>query len=235
MNHIVPTIIECEIKDVSNLCKYRNLTTLIVDKNKLRSLEIFPVIETLQTFCCNNNEIEDLVHFMDEVNEKFVNLKYLSMMRNPACPSLMNIEGLLRTLSHKYSIFFIHNPHDGMNSDPDLDDNKMFRLYVLYRMPQLQMIDCEAVTAIERSEAAVRGQFAVKLKRVSRLQQVQCNYDQVENGVSSEIAKDNQKNLAYEDTINSRGFQARLMKKSQVVSAPSKSSEGNRFISNQQL
>ena len=85
--------LECEVKDVSNLSAYKNLTTLIVDKNNLINLEMFPVIKTLQTLWCNNNEIEDLVQFMNNVCKKFENLRYLSMMRNPACPSLMNISG----------------------------------------------------------------------------------------------------------------------------------------------
>ena len=79
---------------MTNLGAYRNLSTLIIDKNNLTGLEIFPVIESLQTLWCNNNEIEDLVQFMDEVSKKFKNIKYLSMMRNPACPSLMSIEGM---------------------------------------------------------------------------------------------------------------------------------------------
>ena len=85
--------LECEVKDVSNLSAYKNLTTLIVDKNNLINLEMFPVIKSLQTLWCNNNEIEDLVQFMNNVCKKFENLRYLSMMRNPACPSLMNISG----------------------------------------------------------------------------------------------------------------------------------------------
>ena len=75
-----------------NLKTYKRWETLIIDKNNLSSIELIPKIETLQTLWCNNNEIEDLVNFMDHINEKFVNLKYLSMMRNPACPSLMDIE-----------------------------------------------------------------------------------------------------------------------------------------------
>lgn len=76
---------------------------------------------------------------MDDLNSKFPNLKYLSMMRNPASPSLMSFK------------------------DPDVDANKFFRLYVLYRCPQLQMIDSLVVTDKERSEARLRGQVCIRL------------------------------------------------------------------------
>ena len=73
--------------------EYRNRKSLFDWKVNLINLEMFPVIKTLQTLWCNNNEIEDLVQFMNNVCKKFENLRYLSMMRNPACPSLMNISG----------------------------------------------------------------------------------------------------------------------------------------------
>ena len=51
---------ECDCNATSgleNLAKYRRLDTLIVDKNRLTSIEKLPEIESLQTFWCNNNEI----------------------------------------------------------------------------------------------------------------------------------------------------------------------------------
>ena len=119
-----------------------------------------------------------------------------------------------------------------MTVEPDLEANRLFRLYVLYRLPQLQIIDCEAVTDKERMEASIRGQFAVKLKRVSKQQveQQQENGDAMSrNDVHSKIWKDGDGDKNY------IGFQARIVKKKQDVRAPSKPSEGNRFIGNQQL
>ena len=94
---------ECCIKSLDNLKHYKRLETLIVDKNELTNICIFPEISTLCTLWCNNNLIEDLIQFMDDVITKFPNLKYLSMMRNPACPSLMSI------------------------LEPDVESNKLFR------------------------------------------------------------------------------------------------------------
>ena len=113
---------ETGIKSLDNLGRFSTIETLIVDKNALQDIKSCPILPTLETLWCNNNNITDLSTFMDDVNQRFPNLKYLSMMRNPACPALMNI------------------------INPDVEANKLFRLYVLYRMPQLQIIDCEAVT-----------------------------------------------------------------------------------------
>lgn len=217
--------IECEVQDVTNLRAYKNLNTLIVDKNNLTSLEIFPAIESLQTLCCNNNEIEDLVQFMDEVSVKFKNLRYLSMMRNPACPSLMSIEGTYHFIS--YRVIFRNTHFHQIVKEPDVEANRLFRLYVLYRLPQLQIIDYEAVTDKERMEAEIRGQFAVKLRRVPKQQMEQQQKHCDVYSKNCEYREDNESSYG--------GFQASMTKKNQEIKAPSKPSEGNRFISNQQL
>ena len=123
----------------------------------------------------------------------------------------------------------------------------MFRLYVLYRLPQLQIIDSEAVSDKERKEAAIRGQFAVKLNPISKQQQQRLQerkYDGNDNDVKQDV------NSKHENTASSwededgdvrnsnRGFQTRMMKKNTQNSnkpATTKPSEGNRYISNQQL
>ena len=65
-------------------------------------------------------------------------LTYLSCMRNPCCPGLMDIV------------------------TPDEEACRHYRLYVLHRLPGLACLDATDVTEAERSEAAIRGQFAIK-------------------------------------------------------------------------
>ena len=72
--------------DLGNLKGFAKLETLILDKNNLRDIEFCPPLSNLHTLWLNNNLIENLHMFMDQVSTKFINLKYLSMMRNPACP-----------------------------------------------------------------------------------------------------------------------------------------------------
>ena len=75
---------------------------------------------------------------MDAIGLRFPRLRYLSMMRNPACPGLMDIV------------------------EPDLESCRLYRLYVLYRLPQLLFLDGIDVAEEERKEAKLRGQYAVK-------------------------------------------------------------------------
>jgi len=127
---------ETGITSLGNLEYFRYLKTLILDNNGLMDLCECPVMESVTTLWFNNNNVKDLPTFLDHVIESFPNLKYLSMMRNPACPGLLNI------------------------SRPDLKACKLYRLYTLYRLPKLERLDTSEVTSEELQEAAQRGAFA---------------------------------------------------------------------------
>ena len=115
-------------RNLENLKYFSDLETLVLDKNGLVGLGNCPVIPTVQTLWCNNNLIDDLPSFMDQVVEKFPKLQYLSIMRNPACPGLTDIKA------------------------PDLEALRLYRMYILFRFPQLQVLDwtevCDAVRCI---------------------------------------------------------------------------------------
>ena len=57
-----------------NLARFTRLQTLILDKNGLPGLAGFPKMTTITTFWFNNNDMTDLVEFMDEV-KKLVSLR----------------------------------------------------------------------------------------------------------------------------------------------------------------
>ena len=76
-------------------------------------------------------------------------------------------------------------------------------------------------------EAEIRGQFAVKLRRVPKQQMEQQQKDCDVYSKNCEYRGDNENSYG--------GFQAHMTKKTQEIRAPSKPSEGNKFISNQQL
>jgi hypothetical protein len=92
----------------------------------------------VHTLWLNNNAISDLPAAIDAIVTRFPRIKYLSMMRNPACPGLMDIV------------------------EPDLEAYRLYRLYVLFRLPQLQYLDGLDVPEEERREAKLRGQYAVR-------------------------------------------------------------------------
>ena len=129
---------ETSMRNFENLQWFTKVETIILDKNGLTDIKTCPALPTLRTLWCNNNAIVDLPAFFDDVTKKFPNLRYLSMMRNPGCPGLMDIV------------------------NPDLEAIRMYRLYVLFRCPQLLELDCEKVGEAERAEAKLRGQYAIK-------------------------------------------------------------------------
>jgi hypothetical protein len=111
------------------------LHTLILDKNGLTSLAGFPPMPALTQLWFNNNAAEDLTAFCDDVAALYPALTWLSFMRNPAAPPLV------------------------CQSEEDAAAATRYRLYVVYRLPKLQVLDAQPVTSAERAEAAKKGQF----------------------------------------------------------------------------
>ena len=83
----------------------------------------------------NNNEIPDIVAFLDDVARVFPALTFLACMRNPCSPPLACV------------------------SEDDVQAARRHRLYVAFRLPRLQFLDSSPVTAAERKEAAERGAY----------------------------------------------------------------------------
>lgn len=117
-NHFV---IFVAYRDLTGLSVFSSLDSLVLDKNELMDLNTCPSIPTLKTLWVNNNNICDLVSFMDEVVNKFPNLEYISMMRNPCSPGLMDL------------------------SSPDVDAIRFYRLYVIFRLPGIRIIDWQEI------------------------------------------------------------------------------------------
>jgi len=82
----------------------------------------------------NSNQISNLTIFIDKLVENTPNLKFLSMLKNPACPNFFN--------GHEQ------------------EDYQRYRLFVLYKLPKLKHLDCTETTAKELSEAKRVGQFS---------------------------------------------------------------------------
>ncbi|XP_074661146.1 uncharacterized protein LOC141913876 [Tubulanus polymorphus] len=78
------------IKDFRFLYELPNLNTLILDRNEINSHVKFPKHTGLHTLWLNHNNIENLGVFIQTVMKSFPNLKYLSLMNNPAAPSYFN-------------------------------------------------------------------------------------------------------------------------------------------------
>jgi len=121
---------------LENLEKFVHLHTLVVDNNKLESLQYFPQMDKLKTLSVNNNNITDLRTFVDCVKDRLPNLTYMSMLKNPGCPSEL-IAGR------------------------DVDDYQRYRYYVIFRLQGLRFLDSTPVSETERREAIRIGHLSL--------------------------------------------------------------------------
>jgi len=115
------------LEKLANLERFVHLNSLVLDNNNLECEDSFPRIEGLKTLSLNNNKISDLKKFLEIVKEKYPNLTYLSMLKNPACT----------------------NEFTGRDSD----DYQRYRYYVLYTLRGLRFLDSREVVDAERKEA----------------------------------------------------------------------------------
>mmetsp|Transcript_23610 Transcript_23610/g.34333 ORF Transcript_23610/g.34333 Transcript_23610/m.34333 type:complete len:249 (-) Transcript_23610:99-845(-) len=193
---------ECELSSFKNLHQFPMLETLILDKNGLEGLEGCPVMETVTTLWFNNNNVSDLPVFMDNLMQCFPRLAYLSMMRNPACPGLMDL------------------------ITPDLEACRLYRLYVLYRAPQLRALDSTEVTQQELQEAKLRGQFAVKRRPASSVGRT-ASSTSTPSQMSYSTLPGSTPPVPTRQSSSFLGYQQKRY--------DGKNSEGNRFISDRDL
>ena len=114
-----------------------NLEILILDHNQVNCKAVFPRLEKLHTLWINSNKIENLILFVDKLVASFPNLRALSMLYNESCPNFLN-GGTLQ----KY---------------------KDYRLYLISKLKNLDMLDDKRVTDEERKEATqAYGQISVE-------------------------------------------------------------------------
>jgi hypothetical protein len=118
-----------------NLQHFSKVHTLVLDKNGLKSVSGFAKMLSVTTLWFNNNNVTDIVGFLDDVVTIFPNVTYLSCMRNPCSPPLAIV------------------------SEEDVETTRRFRLYVIYRLPKLQFLDSSPVSLNERKEASQKGQY----------------------------------------------------------------------------
>ncbi len=97
-----------------------------------------PVLHKVHTLWCNNNKINELDKFLNEISQRFPNLQYLSMMRNPI------------------SIF--DNESDELGQQTHASEELMkYRLGVISKLPSLRMLDSVVVTHEEMTTAKKVG------------------------------------------------------------------------------
>lgn len=118
---------ENNLDDLRFLLDLPNLQTLILDKNRVNSNVKLPRLDMLHTLWINHNQIANLGVFIQTLATSCPQLKYLSMMNNPAAPSFFNGG------SYKQYVDYRH--------------------YVISQLPRLIMLDDRQVSLEERQEA----------------------------------------------------------------------------------
>ncbi|XP_059210443.1 leucine-rich melanocyte differentiation-associated protein [Centropristis striata] len=109
------------------LGQLEKLSTLILDCNNYTSHIKFPYMPSVTTVYINKNKINNLPVFVEEIRQKFPNLKILSMMNNEAAPSYFN--------------------------GGSLTQYKDYRQYVISQIPGLEILDDTEVLEEERDQA----------------------------------------------------------------------------------
>eukprot|EP01059_Diplonema_ambulator_P003499 TRINITY_DN13196_c0_g1_i1.p1 TRINITY_DN13196_c0_g1~~TRINITY_DN13196_c0_g1_i1.p1 ORF type:complete len:212 (+),score=48.98 TRINITY_DN13196_c0_g1_i1:45-680(+) len=121
------------ISSVKGLEQFPNLETLTLDNNQLETLEDMPVMGKLKTLWLNKNKIHDGDSTLDILAVKAPAVQYLSLMGNGCCKSEL--------------------------SGNSRDEVERYRLYTIYRLPSLQLLDFAPVSPAEREKAMTKGQF----------------------------------------------------------------------------
>jgi hypothetical protein len=101
---------------------------LVLDKNDITSRIKLPVLKELHTLWVNDNKIDNLSGFIDNIVPYLPSLEDISLLKNPACPNYFT-----------------------GGSPKEYQD---YRLYVIDRLSNLRLLDGVPVTQDEIDEAA---------------------------------------------------------------------------------
>ena len=117
--------------------KFEILEELVLDNNCLDHTMKLDALTDLSALSVNNNQISDLHAFVRSLTEHCPNLKFLSMVKNKACP---HFTAALES-SGEY---------------------ELYRHYIIFALRQLKFLDSRAVTLQERVDASQRFRNANK-------------------------------------------------------------------------
>ncbi|KAL5020039.1 hypothetical protein ScPMuIL_002931 [Solemya velum] len=115
------------ISDLRFLIDFPKLTTIILDHNCIHCHVKVPPMLGLHTMWLNHNRVKNLSVFISTISKNCPNLRYLSMMNNPAAPSYFNGGNV-----HQF---------------------KDYRYYVVSNLPKLEVLDDRPVSREERNHA----------------------------------------------------------------------------------
>ncbi|KAL3277300.1 hypothetical protein HHI36_012650 [Cryptolaemus montrouzieri] len=116
-----------KIDDLSFLQEMKNLSSLICDHNEISSRTEIPYSPNLELLWLNHCKITELYPWCRKLRISCPNLRFLSLMGNPAIPSYIR--------------------------GTEFDDYMQYRLFMISSFPHLIHLDEKRVTSNERIEA----------------------------------------------------------------------------------
>lgn len=115
--------------------RFVHLRELVLDNNQLNDGVCVPYLPHLHTLSLNKNLINDIESLMDKLTRSLPALNFLSLLGNKACPNQLS------------------------DMSKDEDDYARYRYYVISRLPNLDFLDYTRVSFKERQLASSKGQF----------------------------------------------------------------------------
>ncbi|VIO92964.1 U2 small nuclear ribonucleoprotein A, putative [Brugia malayi] len=130
----------CKIPVLENLGVTKDqFDTIDLTDNDIKKLENIPLLRRLSTLLMHNNRVQ---HIMPNIGEVLPSLKTLALTNNNLC-ELGDIDPLATCSKLEY-LTLIGNP---------ITHKPQYRLYVIYRVPSVRVLDFKRVRLAERKQA----------------------------------------------------------------------------------
>eukprot|EP01135_Chromosphaera_perkinsii_P010629 Nk52_evm29s2192 gene=Nk52_evmTU29s2192 len=211
------------LKNLDGIDMFWNVSELNLDNNLLDDSFELPFMPSLHTLTLNNNKIVNTKNLIELVGKKCPNLRYLSLLGNPACPN----ELVEMTES----------------------DYEKYRRYVIGNLQDLKFLDSKLISEAERAEAVrvnmymkvidtarEKGRLRKGVQGKIRFGEEDLNDKQLNScPASAKVGGDIDKGEWGKSTskTNPNGRRISFGKTTRMYSGHD--SEGNRFISNDEL
>jgi hypothetical protein len=148
--------------DISSLCSFLYLQTLVLDHNQLKSIRLLPALPTLRALSLNDNELEELHSTLISIQKKCGNITFLSLLGNPCYPCELSSTSYLTQRAYEKHRAMVRLPatmrgyiyhHDeralpcSLNTSVGSSNSRVSvrgRLQVVMALPQLQYLDFRA-------------------------------------------------------------------------------------------
>uniref|UniRef100_A0A915Q5Z4 Probable U2 small nuclear ribonucleoprotein A' n=1 Tax=Setaria digitata TaxID=48799 RepID=A0A915Q5Z4_9BILA len=143
----------CKIPVLENLGVTKDqFDTIDLTDNDIRKLENIPLLRRLSTLLMHNNRVQEI---MPNIGEVLPSLKTLALTNNNLC-ELGDIDPLATCQKLEY-LTLIGNP---------LTHKPQYRLYVIYKVPSVRVLDFKRVRLAERKQAdsLFKGKKGQKLR-----------------------------------------------------------------------